>query len=105
MLWFDAQYNSGRLHGVFTSYHDNGNVETKAEYKKGKLNGYHAKYNKYGSLMEEGFFDMGREHGDCKSYHEDGQLARSALYEKGKLVHLLEFDEDGNEIKSQEVAP
>lgn len=80
-------------------------METKAEYKKGKLNGYYAKYNRYGGLMEEGFFDLGRKHGDYKSYHEDGQLARSAVYKRDNLVHLLEFDEDGNKIKYQEVTP
>jgi antitoxin component YwqK of YwqJK toxin-antitoxin module len=74
------------------------NIETRAEYMNGNLDGAYTRYDRYGSLLEEGTFNHGGKEGYYKSYHETGWPAKIERYIQGKLVYFEEFDEDGRPI-------
>ena len=67
-------YLNGRISGNMTSYHRNGQVESKGNYKDGKKEGLWECYYKNGQLASKGNYIDGKLNGLIEFYNEDGQL-------------------------------
>ena len=52
-------YASGKIHGKYTEYHENGNLRSLGIYSKGKIVGEYFNYNRAGKLVETIFYKNG----------------------------------------------
>jgi len=110
--------------GVATTYHENGQLMSKANWKDGKQSGLFESYLENGQLehkiiLKDGFVETATnydENGQVASkynykneklnglaeiYYENGQLRMRANYKNDELVQLIEnYDQNGNDISN-----
>ena len=56
----DVNYRSGRLHGDYTDWYPNGQMERKGSFKDGKFDGLWIRYHKDGTERSRTTYDEGR---------------------------------------------
>jgi antitoxin component YwqK of YwqJK toxin-antitoxin module len=91
---------NNKLEGTWLRFHENGNIQIKANYKDGKLVGSKEYFShENGQLEEKGNFKDGnyQKEGLWEFYHENGQLKETGNYQDNKQDGLWEFyRENGN---------
>ena len=80
-------YNEkGERHGVWESYHDNGQLSYRGSYVNGKSHGVWESYYDTGQLYYRGSYVNGKSHGVWESYYDTGQLHYRKEYDMGNEV-------------------
>ena len=74
---------NGRIHGLWITYLDNGNLSHKANYKNGKREGLFEVYHKNGRLYREGNYQSGKKIGLWLTYFKNGRISYKATYADG----------------------
>ncbi|MFT5600023.1 MAG: antitoxin component YwqK of YwqJK toxin-antitoxin module [Flavobacteriales bacterium] len=68
----EGEYKRSRKMGVWTKYHSNGNIKSKAEYTNGRASGPFETYFETGVLEEKGTWKGGRYQGGYEMFYPDG---------------------------------
>lgn len=90
-------------HGLFQSWHENGQLHERGTYINGKMCGPWTIYDEQGRKRGHQHYNLeGRRHGLWVAWHANGQLARRWQYDHGKCHgKWLTCDEDGNVIRTE----
>ena len=89
------------INGVYASYWNNGNLESKVIYKDAKYEGLSLYVYKNGNIQEQFVYKNGKIEGEYRRFHENGKLMIKSFYNNGVLEGLEEeFDKYGNLISS-----
>ena len=72
-------------HGIYESWHENGQLECRAEYRHGELVGNCSTWFDNGQLRETGDYEQGRRHGVMRTYHTNGQRASESNWAQGVM--------------------
>lgn len=70
-------------HGKYTSWYQNGQIETELNYKKNKLHGSAIKYYENGEVEFKGLYKNDKKDGKWLEYYENGQLTAEIEYKNG----------------------
>ena len=76
----------GNRHGLWESYHYNGQLHFKGNYVHGKAHGYWESYWDNGQLNLKGNYVNGTAHGYWEWYYDNGKLHYKGFYDMGKEV-------------------
>lgn len=68
-------------HGLFTEYHQNGNILSTGLYNEGLENGHWKDYHENGNIAAEGDYKNGNEIGKWLYYDENGNLEGEEIFE------------------------
>lgn len=89
-------HKDGNLHGIYTSYHSNGNIYTQCNYENDMLEGMHNVYHTNGSLSKTMFYLHDIPVGELKTYHDNGQLSTIGNFVDGNRVgEWIDYNEFG----------
>lgn len=72
--------------GTSVSYHDNGQLEVKANYKEGEPHGLAEVYYDDGQLRAKANYKHGERHGLKEIYYDNGELKEEAKYKDGERL-------------------
>jgi len=97
-LLSEANYKSGKLHGVSKNFYLNGNVHNLITYKDGVKDGLVQTYYKNGILNRETTYKEGKMHGYQKKFFKDGKLSSEQNYKDDYPGALKEFSSNGKPI-------
>lgn len=87
----------GKLHGKFTAYYYNGNIEQIGSYYYGKKHGDFKEYDEEGNLIYDYYRKSDLIDGVFKIYYKNGQLKQTLNYLKGiKTGDVKEYLENGS---------
>lgn len=93
---YESYHSNGQLHykhvyrngvrqdGPLIAFHKNGTVQRKTVISKGKIHGVAKFYGRDGLITSEGPYNYGKKHGIFKYYAKDGSLKRTAVFVEGK---------------------
>jgi antitoxin component YwqK of YwqJK toxin-antitoxin module len=70
-------------HGLFVSYHENGNVASEVTYEHGSEQGSCNDFYENGQLAASGQYENGKEHGTWRFWNVSGQEEASVTYVHG----------------------
>tara|TARA_R100001443_G_scaffold116130_1_gene135730 strand:- start:240 stop:734 length:495 start_codon:yes stop_codon:yes gene_type:complete len=91
-----VKFKSGKAHGVWEWYYDNGQLREVRKYKDGKRDGLYEGYYDNGQLGSIGKYKEGNRDGLWEWYYDNGQLGGKGNYEDDKRESYWEFfNEDG----------
>ena len=79
---------NGKQDGSWTSYHTNGQLDSKGNYKNGMVVGSFISYHDNGQLMTKGEFKNGKSDGSWVGYKQDGTLWKefTGTFKNGKRI-------------------
>ena len=98
---YQAKNVGGKEHGLYESYHENGQLRGKGNYKDGEQHGLFESYSENGQLSTKLNYKDGEQHGLYEFYRENGQLRYKVNYKDGEQHGLFEsYDKDGKEYSS-----
>ncbi len=98
-----VNFVDGKEHGVYTSYHDNGQVKLTVNYTNGQKDGLQRVYYDNGQLGEQVTYKKGRREGLFIEWDKDGFKISEVMYKHNYKVGLKKyFDKEGRVIKTQE---
>ncbi len=83
ILLSKGSYVKGKKHGVWESYHDDGNIHGREEFKNGTPIGEYVYYYADGTSKILTPIYNGKWHGDHKEYYPDGKLSITGHYHNG----------------------
>ena len=86
-----GKYKNGNKEGLWEVYHRNGKLQSKGEYKNGNEEGLWEWYFDNGGIMNAGYFKYGKRDGLTKIFdavNGDGTLVETRTYKDGKLIEL-----------------
>lgn len=87
---------NGKKDGLWLSYHDNGQLDSKGEYKNGEMNGAWVYYHNNGILIGKGNWHKGKRDGLWERYYNNGRLWYKGQYNKGvQHGHWATYEHDG----------
>ncbi len=78
--------DEGQLHGLYTIWYDNGQIEFKASYRDGRRHGRATRWRKDGSKQSDRGYKRGLYHGLSIWWDKDGRMEASENYRYGDLV-------------------
>lgn len=87
----NGEIKNGKRNGLWTVYHDNGQLHSKGKYKNGNEEGLWEWYFDNGGIMNAGYFKYGKRDGLTKIFdavYGDGTLVETRTYKDGKLIEL-----------------
>ena len=88
---------NGKREGLWTTYHENGQLRVRSIYKDGKNNDLHQEYYEDGVLWKTMMFKDNEYDGLHVVYYGNGQVRYQGQYEDGKQEGCWEFfHEDGS---------
>lgn len=88
--------DEGELEGVYITYFDNGELDSKSNYKDGMLDGYYEEYYQNGQMYCQGNFEDDQRVGLWAYYWKDGSLKSEYYYINGEVVGMVKtYDEKG----------
>ena len=96
---FVKKWGWGKLDGLWTKWHENGQKEEEGTYKKGKKDGLRTHWYDNGQKFWEETYKNGEKDGLCTFWYENGQKWRERTYKDGEEISEKCWDEDGNECK------
>ncbi len=76
-------------HGVWSWYHENGQVQITGTFIKGKREGVWKSYDTLGNLMIESTYKENLLNGTFKQFAKDGKIIRNDVYKDDILVNQL----------------
>jgi len=100
-----AFYDIGhRLHGEFTTYDSEGNIDSVSTYNHNTPHGSFKRYYPNGQVKEETTFVNGYKQGPCISYHSDGTVKDTGNYFNDVYIsdHCDNFSEYALYLKLKE---
>ena len=74
---------SGKMHGLWMRYRQNGQLDFKLTYKDGKLDGLTVRYNKNGQLRSKETYKNDKRHGPSVYYSSTGELYSKGAWKDG----------------------
>ena len=93
--WYEL-FTSTLANGQYETYHENGQLRTRATTKDGKLNGLIESYFDNGQLKSRGTYKDGIRHGLFEFYYDNGQLEARATIKRGRQEGLyVRYNKDG----------
>ena len=104
---------TGKKHGVWTYYFENGELENIGSFNHGRREGEWKRYRDNGKLMVISYYKGGFAEGECKYYHENGELESIGFYKDGNrdgewktykengMFRRTEHWQDGQLIKTE----
>ena len=75
---------NGKMHGMATSYRNDGTKKENETYKEGKQHGLKTWYRKDGTKEQEAYFKEDKRHGLTTWYHKDETKKEDAHFKDGK---------------------
>ncbi len=91
-----GKYYHGLKHGTWTNYYPGGLVPTiVAQYQYGRLHGVFKQYDRYGRIVYEIHYKRGLKDGPFYAFNENGQLISKKMFKQGR-----ELGSQGQEIFS-----
>jgi antitoxin component YwqK of YwqJK toxin-antitoxin module len=96
--WYEDStlYYHGLKHGTWTNYYPGGLVPTiVAQYQYGRLHGVFKQYDRYGRIVYEIHYKRGLKDGPFYAFSENGQLISKKIFKQGR-----ELGSQGQEIFS-----
>ena len=73
-------------HGLFTAYHENGQLLSEGLYEHGLETGTWRDFYANGQIAAEGVYVAGKEHGLWRSWATDGESQATIQFEHGREV-------------------
>ena len=86
--YFEEYYKDGKLNGLSTWWHENGQKQNEDHYKDGKLNGLSTWWYENGQIECEGFFKDGTEVDDPESELDENEMPFSS---NGPVAFIKNF--------------
>lgn len=71
--WCELQYVDGKLHGNWTVFYANGQIEWERQHAKDRKEGYFRRWDATGRLVEEQWYHLNELHGLWKEWDEQSQ--------------------------------
>ena len=99
-----GELKGGRLHGLWTKWHENGQKAAEESYKDGKKHGMHRNWFKNGVKEREVIFMEGELDGTATIWREDGSKEMESIHKYGKKVSAKYWNSKGDEISVHEWA-
>ncbi len=78
----DGTYVAGRLHGPYTTWHNNGTLAHTGAYCNGALAGEHVSWYASGRIARRQAYSNGLIHGVSRIWDQSGKLLEDAVYDK-----------------------
>lgn len=78
------QYSSGKDHGKWTFFYENGSIETKGKFAFGDRVGKWKYYHRNGNLKQISKYKKGIRNGTWREFSEDGKLIKKIKYKQNK---------------------
>jgi hypothetical protein len=85
---YQSKNDGGEKHGLYESYHENGQLVGKGNYKDGKQNGLAESYLKNGLLLFKVNYKDGKWDGLFEEYHENGKLRYKSCWKNGEKTDM-----------------
>ncbi len=82
----ETPYENGQIHGVATSYYENGQLQGEAPYTNGSLDGVVRYYYENGQVESETPYRNDLKHGEDRSYYDNGVLKYCYMFENDTYV-------------------
>jgi len=82
--------HTGKRHGLYESWYDNGQKCERINYQNGKKHGLYENWYHNGQKFEQINYRNGEKHGLCESWYENGQKQLQFNRENNKLHGLYE---------------
>lgn len=105
-LWYpngvkeaEIHYIDSILHGKFTSWYTNGNLQMIGYYDRGKKDGVYERFDSNGNKIKDGHFFSDKPNGTWIGYYDDGSIKEKYNYEKGILDGIVEGYYNNGKIK------
>ena len=92
---FQVTFVDGVEHGPFKRWFEDGKIWVDENYKAGKLDGISLTYYSNGKIQVQSSYREGKKEGLEIGWYENGQQRWEAIYEKGKLKNKLSWKLDG----------
>lgn len=94
----ETNYLHGKKHGLYTLYHENGEIMEQGEFFEDLFDGKWSYFDERGVLVGEGKYDKGN--GVQKGYNKNGNLVRLIHYQNNKKNGQdIEFNDAGDTLK------
>lgn len=98
-LEWEAQYNNGKLNGLYKEYIKGNILKLKVTFKDNVQHGEYVVYYDNGNVKTTSNFDNGIEKGEIKNYSPSGQLNSFLLKDDNSAVfYKIQFNEKGEVI-------
>ncbi len=97
-LLFDQSNHTDKLHGIYTTYHPNGMIESKTTWKRGELNGTTLLFYPNGQLLSKANYQSGKLHGTLTGYYTvEESKTETSQHTLAKNTYRKTYNiEDGN---------
>ena len=89
-------FKDGKLDGLTTGWHENGQKELEATYKDGKPDGLSTYWHENGQKSLEGTYKDGERDGLVTQWYENGQKSSEITYKDGRKISVKGWNEDGS---------
>ena len=100
-----GRLKDGKLDGLWTDWHENGQKMVEMIYKDGEVDGLFTMWHENGQKEEERTFKDGKPaDGLHTQWHADGQKQREVIYKDGKRVSAKYWNSKGEEVETPEAA-
>ena len=98
------QVNESELYSGWAKrmYYLSEQIESLAHFKDGKLDGLMTTWHENGQKMGEGTFKDGKYDGLSTSWHENGQKQAEVIWKDGELVSKKLWNSKGEEVETEE---
>ena len=100
--YFEEYYKDGKLNGLSTWWHENGQKKNENHYKDGKLNGLSTWWYENGQKKNENHYKDGKLNGLSTWWYENGQKETENHYKDGKLngLSILWYENGQKELEN-----
>jgi len=98
-----GQYIDNKMAGIWKKYYTNGDLQSIGKKTNNKKDSIWTYYN-IGSNKVFGKINYinGKAEGESKFYYESGKICEIAIYKNDKIKSKIDYDEEGNIIKTAE---
>lgn len=94
----ETNYQHGKKHGLYTLYHENGEIMEQGEFFEDLFDGKWSYFDERGVMVGEGEYDKGN--GVQKGYNKNGNLVRLIHYQNNKKNGQdIEYNDAGDTLK------
>lgn len=82
----EGDMRNGQRHGQWTSYFENGQVQSRSDHEHGQLEGQTVVFRSDGALNYAGQYHNGKQVGTWKFHDETGALSKTVVYDSTGVV-------------------
>jgi antitoxin component YwqK of YwqJK toxin-antitoxin module len=101
----EEKFIADQVDGESLMYYENGQMAIQQKFKSGKPDGEWREWHDNGQERKVEKYVNGKREGEQKQYFKEGNVKSIAVFKADKMISLEEYDEFGNKLDNNFVAP